>query len=176
MPHLKLDTKHLLQMRSTSFTIGSDPTCDLPLTGQNILPRHLILQSRGDSWQAATLALNARVLINGQPLHSMALLKDNDRIHIGDVIFIWKEQNASERITSPWRGLLILFLVVMTLLSSLLAWFRLSNGYHLDLSVMPTSRPAIIITTPDNRSGSELQLPPDGYTEEGHPIYRIELP
>jgi hypothetical protein len=176
MPHLKLDTNHLLQMQNASFIIGSDPTCDLPLTGQNILPRHLILQSRGDRWQAATLALNAPVLINGRPMDSMVLLNDNDHIHIGDVVFIWKEQSAPEANASPWRGLLIIFLVVMTLLSSILAWFRLSSGYQMSLSVLPTPRPAIIITTPGAQSESELMLPPHGYTEEGHPVYRIELP
>jgi hypothetical protein len=161
-------------MRSASFIIGSDPTCDLPLTGQNVLPRHLILQSRGDQWQAATLALHAPVYINNQPLGSLALLKDGDQIRIGDITFIWREQTTEVR-TSPWRGLLIIFLVVMTMLSAIFAWFSFSNGYQIDLQGSSRS-PSIVITTPSLQNDSQLQLQPDGHTEEGHPIFRIELP
>ena len=176
MPHLKLETNQSVQMRSASFIIGSDPTCDLPLTGQNILPRHLILQSRGDRWQAATLALNAPVMINEQPLYSLALLKDGDRIRVGDVTFIWREHTAPDARSNPWQGLIIIFLVLLTMLSTIFAWFSFSNNYQMKLSVLQATRPAIIITSPVPQPESELQLTPDGYTEEGHPIYRIELP
>ncbi len=165
MPHLKLTAQQTVPLQRASFTIGSDPTCDLPLSGRNVLPRHLILQSRGDSWQAATLALRAPVFINDRPLTSLTLLQDGDRIRVGDVTFIWKEQQAPAQ-TGPWKGLLLIFLAVMTAMSALLAWFSFSH-------VQPPP-PPMAITTPAPESGLHPLF--EGVSPEGHPIYKITLP
>ena len=174
MPHIKLTTNHAVQMRSASFTIGSDPTCDLPLTGKAVLPRHLILQSRGDGWQVATLAPRAYASLNGHPLASLALLKDGDQIQIGDVTLIWREQDLPPANASPWMGLLAIFLVVMIMLTGVLAWFGLTHGYRTENTDSPTPviEPVQAIPT------VMLEQPPllEGYSEAEHPIYRIVIP
>ena len=159
MPHIKLTTEQAVSVHHTPFTIGSDPACDLTLQGQNVLPRHLLLQSRGDVWQAATLSSRAAVFINDQPLDSLALLKDGDRIRVGDVTMIWREQGAPIPQQSPWKGLLLIFLIVVSMLSVVFGWYGLSNGRGL------TSSPDAI---PAHGGGAD--------NEGDHPVYRIILP
>jgi len=171
MPHLKLHLRRSVQLQSASFTIGSDPTCDLPLTGRNVFPRHLILQSRGDRWQAATLALRAPAFINDQPLTSLTLLKDGDRIRVGDVTFIWQEQKAPATQTGPWKGLLLIFLAVMTIMSAIFAWFNFSS---IQTQPVPPAPRATIISP---ASTTPVPVPVlEGFSEAGHPVYRIVLP
>ena len=175
MPHLKLTTNQTVRLQSASFTIGSDPTCDLPLTGQNVFPRHLILQSRGERWQAATLALRAPVFINNQPLTSLTLLKDGDHIRVGDVTFIWREQQAPAAQSSPWKGLLLIFLAVMTIMSAVFAWFGFNGGNQISSEITRPAPPALVVTPPAViESGPQPVL--EGTSEAGHPIYRITLP
>jgi hypothetical protein len=175
MPHIKLPTHQSVRLRNASFTIGSDPACDLPLKGQNIFPRHLILQSRGERWQAATLALRAPVFINDHPLTSLTLLNDGDRIRVGDVTFVWQEQNAPGVQPSPWKGLLLIFLAVMTMMSAVFAWFSVNGGDQIVPEITRPAPPAIVITTPAViKSGPQPVF--EGLSEAGHPIYRITLP
>ena len=122
MPHLKLDKNQLVQMKGASFTIGSDPSCDFSLDAPGVYARHLILQSRGDNWQAAKLSLDAPLKVNGSPVESMTLLQDGDLIQIGDVTFIWREENINISLHPPWKGLLYIFVIVLALLI-LIIWF-----------------------------------------------------
>jgi len=175
MPHIKLTAHQSVRLRNASFTIGSDPTCDLPLTGRDVLPRHLILQSRGDGWQAATLAPRAPVFINDQPLTAITLLNDGDRIRVGDVTFIWREQNAPGVKSSPLKGLLLIFLAVMTMMSVVFAWFSVNGGDQIAPEITRPAPPAIVIATPAViESGPQPVF--EGTSEAGHPIYRITLP
>ncbi len=167
MPYIKLAAEHSVQVRHTPFTIGSDPTCDLSLQGRSVLPRHLILQSRGSVWQAATLSSRAIAYINDRPLDSLALLKDGDIIKVGNVTMIWREQSAPISRQSPWKGLLIIFLAVVAMLSLVFGWYGFSNNREM------TSSPDSVPTEPLIR-----HLTPVGGGEngEGHPAYHIELP
>ena len=167
MPYLKLATNQSIQMRSASFTIGSDPTCDLSLSGRTILPRHLILQSREDGWQVATLSLSATLAINGRPVTSLALLKDGDYIQVGDVTLVWRELDVHRVQTSAWKGLLTIFLLVMMLLSAVFAWFGFSQIH--DQKTMPS----VPIITPAADSPSGAQDNADG---AGVPLFRLVVP
>ncbi len=170
MPHLQLTAHQTVPLQSASFTIGSDPTCDLPLTGRNVLPRHLILQSRGDRWQAATLALHAPVFINDQPLASLTLLNDGDRIRVGDVTFIWQEQKAHAPQTSPWKGLLLIFLAVMTIMSAVFAWF----GFSVTQTTPAAPARSTIVSPTQTAPNPGPVL--EGINQEGHPVYKIVIP
>ena len=164
MPHIKFATNQSVPMQNASFTIGSDPTCDLPLKEKGVLPRHLILQSRGDGWQAATLSLHAIVFINDQLMDSLTLLKDGDLIRLGEAAFVWREQNAPTTQSSPWKGLLLIFLAVLTIFSAIFTWFGISNARLLE-------------TLRSDSAIESIQSPTlEGYNEAGHPIYFIELP
>ncbi len=168
MPYLYLATGHpyVLQTHG-SITIGSDRTCDLPISGQAVAPRHLIVQPRGRAWQIATLDLKAPAAINGRPLRGLAILHDGDRIQVGDVTLVWHEQAPKES-HGPWMGLILIFLTVLTGLSLLFAAFRLESQYGravmsaaISSSAPPTSAPV---------------LAPTEFSPQGHPVYHITLP
>jgi len=168
MPYIQFAPNRIVLLKNASFTIGSNAACDLSLSGRGILPRHLILQSRGDRWQIATLALQARADINGHPLESLALLEDGDTIRIGDATFVWREQQAPVKQTSPWKGLLLIFLAVVTMLSAVFAWFGVTHTYQMDATTSPALQAPI--TSPSQYSGFQ------GFSEAGHPIYLIVPP
>ena len=173
MPHIKLTTNQTVQMRSASFTIGSDPSCDLPLSERTILPRHLILQARGDGWQVATLTPRAYASLNGRPLASLALLHDGDQIKIGDVTLVWREQDAPAAQTGPWMGLLLIFMMVIMLLIGAWAWFGLTHSFRKEALTTPPP-----IVEPVHAPTMVLEQSPmlEGYSEAGHPVYRIVVP
>ncbi len=168
MPYLYLATGHpyVLQTHG-SITIGSDRTCDLPITGQAVAPRHLIVQPRGHAWQVATLDLNAPVTINGRPVRGLAILHDGDHIQIGDVTIVWHEQPPKED-RGPWMGLALIFLTVLTLISVIFAAFRLESQYGQAIKSTTITAPAAQTTTPN--------LTPATFSPQGHPVYHITLP
>jgi len=175
MPYLQFAPNYIVLLKNASFIIGSNAACDLSLSGRDILPRHLILQFRGDGWQIATLALQARAYINDQPLDSLALLEDGDVIRIGDTTFVWREQYARPKQRTPWKGLLLIFLAVMTLLSAVFAWFGVTNTYRLDATTSPSPQAPITSPAPAIINASQ-PFDFQGFSEAGHPIYLIVPP
>ena len=175
MPHLKLEKNQSIQMHGASFTIGSDPTCDLPISGRGVLPRHIILQSRGDRWQVAKLTLDAPVFINNRPVDSLALLNDGDQIKIGDITFVWQEKNVVfEEENGPWKGLVLILLTVLVMLSFIFIWFGYSD---FQLGAPPTasaSATSIPKQTPQNAPPPKET--PLCFDKMGHPVYWIVLP
>ena len=127
MPHLKLDKNQMVQMKGSSFTIGSDPSCDFSLKAPGVYARHLILQARGEKWQAAKLSLDAPLTINGRPIESLAVLQDGDTIKLGEVTFTWREENIHISTYGAWKGLLFILLTVLVLLFLIFIWFVYSN-------------------------------------------------
>ncbi len=126
-----------------------------------------MLHSRGSIWQAATLSSRAIAYVNDRPLDSLALLKDGDIIKVGNITMIWREQNAPISRQSPWKGLLIIFLAVVAMLSLVFGWYGFSNSRGVTSS--PDSVPienVIRHLTPEG----------GGENEDGHPVYHIELP
>ncbi|HHB91301.1 MAG TPA: FHA domain-containing protein [Anaerolineae bacterium] len=174
MPYLNLSTRRTVPLQKQSFTIGSDPSCDLSLPDNEVAPRHLILQSRGDGWQIATLNLHASVTINGQPIDGLALLHDGDRIRLENgVELIWREADAPPQ-RGPWWGLLLIFLAVIATLSILFAIYRFEAAYLANF--IPTN---LSSTTPplqvSEASGQSI-LQPVGLSANGHPLYLLVLP
>lgn len=128
MPFLYFSLRKSVQLQGASFTIGKDLSCDLTLTGRDILPRHLILQARGDRWQAATLSPRAVVFINDQPLDTIVILNDGDRIRVGEYTLIWREMERPNLAPAPapWRGLLAILAAILLMLGLLFLWFYIS--------------------------------------------------
>ncbi len=176
MPHLRFDTNRFVQMREGFFTIGSDPACDLSLDARGILPRHLILQSRGDQWQVAKLTMKATIFVNEKPIDSLAILKNGDRIRIGEITFIWREENVEAKRASPWKGLMFIFLTVMVMLALIFLWFAYSMGFGLDSIAPPGYSRSHTQSAPSLLNGPHQPLTPERVDNMGHPIYRIVLP
>ena len=174
MPYLTLSTNRTVPLQNASFTIGSDPTCDLALADPSVAPRHLILQSRGDGWQMATLNLHASVIHNGRPVSGLVLLHDGDRIRVGkDIEFIWREADAPRK--GPWTGLLLIFLTVLAAISILFAVYRFDAAYLKGILPITTpQQPTMKVTIPASNTPSVLT--PAGISAEGHPIYHLTLP
>ena len=167
MPHLKLASNQAVLLHQKSFVIGSDPACDLALKNKDILPRHIIFQPRGEQWQIATLNLRAAVFINERPLTGIVILEDGDKIRIGSVTMVWREQDLQGEVSSPWQGLLSILLIVMVMMSALLAWFNFSDSPK----PLPHSTPVILPTVPLK---PHLQF--QKLSENGHPLYEIIVP
>jgi len=153
-------------LQQKSFVIGSDPACDLALNQQDVLPRHLILQPRGEQWQASTLNLRAAAFINDRPLTGITLLHDGDRIRIGSITMTWHEQDLQGEMSTPWLGLLSILLVVLILMSALFVWFNFSGPNH-----PVNATPATVQKT---KLQPDLQFQNLG--ENGHPLYHIVVP
>jgi len=166
MPHLRLASNQAVLLNEKAFVIGSDPACDLALKQRDILPRHLILQPRGEQWQAATLNLRAAAFINDRPLTGIALLHDGDRIRVGSVTMTWHEQDLQGEMSAPWAGLLSILLIVLIMMSALFVWFNFS-GLHR----APDATPAII-----QKIEPQPHLQFQNLSENGHPLYEIVVP
>ncbi len=174
MPYLNFSSHRTVPLQKSSFTIGSDPACDLPISDESVAPRHVILQSRGDGWQLATLNLRASVTVNDEPIQGLILLHDGDRIRVGqDVQFIWREADAPKQ--GPWLGLLLIFLAVIAGLSILFAAYRFDATY-LDAIIPTALEPEIGIQSVAPAAVEENLLQPAGVSPAGHPVYRIALP
>ncbi len=168
MPYLTLSSNRTVPLQKASFTIGSDPTCDLALADRSVAPRHLILQPRGNGWQAATLNLHAPVFVNGQPITGLTLLHDGDRIRVGEgVELIWREADAPPQ-KGPWSGLLLIFLAVIAALSMLFAVYRFDAAYLEGVLPVTTLEPAPASSAP--------VLQPADVSPQGHPVYDMTLP
>ncbi len=174
MPYLNLSTNRTVPLQKTSFTIGSDPSCDLPLTDKAVAPRHLILQSRGDGWQVATLNLHAPVTVNDRPISGLALLHDGDRIRMGEgVEFVWREADAPPQ-KGPWLGLLLIFLAVIAVLSILFAVYRFDAAYLEGVLPATMAPETTMQPAPAPASGAPM-LQPAGVSPNGHPVYEMTL-
>ena len=174
MPHLLIAAKQVVQIQNASFTVGSDPTCDLALSGRDILPRHLILQRRHESWQILPLSPYARTIINDHPLTTLKLLNDGDRIQVGEVTLIWSEKDAPNVHDTPWKGLLFIFLALMVMMSVIIAGFSINQNYRLASQTTPATSPTVA-----NHSTNIAPTPAADFSESspaGHPVYHITLP
>jgi len=138
-----------------------------------VAPRHLILQSRGDGWQIATLDLHAKVTVNDEPVTGLRLLRDGDRIRVGDgVVFVWREANAPPQ-KGPWLGLLLIFLLV-AMLSILFAIYRFDTVYFEDF--MPVTVAPETIQQPAPSSEPDALLHPVATSPSGRPVYELTVP
>jgi hypothetical protein len=93
---------------------------------------------------------------------------------VGDVTLVWREQDLPPVKTSPWLGLLLIFLMVMGMMMGALAWFGLTHGYHWEATTSPTPIVQPLQTVPTMTWEQQPAL--EGYTETGHPIYRVVIP
>jgi predicted component of type VI protein secretion system len=65
--------------------IGRAPTCDVVLTDDQIASRrHTILRFNGDSFAVTDLGSSNGTYVNGSEIHGDVLLKDGDRITVGE--------------------------------------------------------------------------------------------
>jgi pSer/pThr/pTyr-binding forkhead associated (FHA) protein len=81
-------------VRTTPFIIGADPTCDLPLQGKGIRPKHAIIKqdAGGQHWISHEAGVLSATRINGQKVR-VAPLQSGDLLQLGSILlrFHWKE-------------------------------------------------------------------------------------
>ncbi len=161
MPTLHMPDHRFVPIQGKhTLTIGSDPTCDLPVQGPGVAARHLLIQPREQGWQAATLQLHTPFYVNGRPVYGLALLQDGDSIRIGeDVTLVWHEQLPIQAQQGPWLGLLLILLSILAGLAILFAIFRFDA---------PPARPA--------PAAIHQPMRPAATSPEGHPVYRLVIP
>ncbi len=174
MPYLTLPTNQTVYFRQSSFVVGSDSSCDLPISGRGVAPRHLILQTRGEHWQVAPLAMSAPAAINDQPLTGLTILHDGDHIQVGEeIVLVWHEREQEEAKKGPWMGLLFILLVVVAMLTTTFAIYRFESNYLLSLPFI-TPQPTAIqaeFAPPQDKT-----LQPSGLSHEEHPVYQLSIP
>ena len=79
----------------TSWTIGSNQSCDILLAESNVAPKHAMLQLMGTgNYYLVNLSPINSVVVNGQVVSRPTLLQDGDRLLIGGTNFLFEAQTA----------------------------------------------------------------------------------
>ncbi|HKQ48829.1 MAG TPA: FHA domain-containing protein [Phycisphaerae bacterium] len=79
--------------RSAALIIGSDPNCDVVLTGASISPRHALVVWTRDGAMVRDLTGRSSVRCNGRPVQ-MGAIVDGDAIGVGPYELIYELQAA----------------------------------------------------------------------------------
>jgi len=72
------------------LVLGRAPDCELRIDSQEISRKHMKLVRKETEYLCEDLGSRNGIYLNGIKVHS-ALLRDEDRIQVGDAIFVYRE-------------------------------------------------------------------------------------
>lgn len=151
MPGLRLPSGRTVTVHD-GFIIGAGAGCDLRLVDPQAATRHLILQRVGeDSWQAATLSLDAATQLNGLALSGLARLSDGDVLTVGATQLHWQMTTpaalagAASARADGWRDILLALIVVAVLI---LAVWQPGRRQRQKVGPIPTPLPPPTVCVP----------------------------
>jgi hypothetical protein len=94
--------EHSFDMVANEIAIGRAPTCDIVLNDdQMVSRRHAIVRKQGNTITVVDLGSSNGTLVNGAEIHDATVLKDGDRVTIGDHDLLFSAAKEAVQVAAP---------------------------------------------------------------------------
>jgi pSer/pThr/pTyr-binding forkhead associated (FHA) protein len=96
-----LDQMREIAISKDEFLIGRGSDCDLRLHDAAISRHHCLLRVRGDEATISDLGSSNGTFLNGQRVRSQAVIRNGDRLQLGDHVYLLQVGDKDPRNEHP---------------------------------------------------------------------------